>query len=67
MWRVAHVTNQTQADEFDAKLKSLEAVVAAFDLNTPELDGDSEPADPQPRGQHSQPAPQSTAGIMLED
>ena len=27
MWRVAHVTNQDQAEDFDAKLKSLEAVV----------------------------------------
>jgi hypothetical protein len=42
MWRVAHVTDQAQAQEFDAKLKSLEAVVAAFDLNTTsELLGES--------------------------
>ena len=68
MWRVAHVTNQAQADDFDAKLKSLEAVVAAFDLNTPELgETTSETAEAQPRNQNSNPAPQSTAGMMLED
>ena len=29
MWRVAHVTDQTQAEDFDAKLKSLEAVAGS--------------------------------------
>ena len=67
MWRVAHVTNQAQAGDFDAKLKSLEAVVAAFDLNTPELETSSPAPEVQPRAHNSSPTPQSTAGMMLED
>ena len=62
MWRVAHVTDQRQADDFDAKLKSLEAVVAAFDLTTP-AEGEAAaapaaapPAQSKPAGP-SQPAP----------
>jgi hypothetical protein len=69
MWRVAHVTNQSQADDFDAKLKSLEAVVAAFDLNTPDMEEIPEATAPpaQPRAQNSEPAHQPAVGMMLED
>ena len=78
LWRVAHVTNQNQADDFDAKLKSLEAVVAAFDLTTPmeedavqeqEPQQSNQPPATQPRTQGvppTQPA-QGPAGMMLED
>ena len=79
MWRVAHVTNQAQAEDFDAKLKSLEAVVAAFDLNTPTDAADAAPApapagnndtedSPPPREQSTGvPRPPEDAGLVLED
>ena len=82
MWRVAHVTNQDQAEDFDAKLKSLEAVVAAFDLTTP-AEGEGapaappQPAQPAPAPAHRESAPPSPStnpaagppvgGMMLED
>ncbi len=76
MWRVAHVTNQDQAEDFDAKLKSLEAVVAAFDLTTAsENEGASSPAPQEepagaPRGStppSTTPASPPVGGMMLED
>lgn len=74
MWRVAHVTNQDQAEDFDAKLKSLEAVVAAFDLTTP-TESDAASAAPQHQPAPRESAPPSTTpasgppvgGMMLED
>jgi hypothetical protein len=68
MWRVAHVTNQPQAEDFDAKLKSLEAVVAAFDMTTPmEEETTSPQVEAAPRTQSTAPAKQPSGGLMLED
>ncbi|MFT4546160.1 MAG: hypothetical protein ACI8XO_000697 [Verrucomicrobiales bacterium] len=81
MWRVAHVTNQSQAEDFDAKLKSLEAVVAAFDLTTPmeevaaqaqnEVPASAAPSRSPAGSPNTQPAGSpATAGgggMMLED
>ena len=37
MWRIAHVQNPGEAGAYDAKLKSLEAVIDAFGLAMPDL------------------------------
>ena len=76
MWRVAHVTDQAQAEDFDTKLKSLEAVVAAFELTTPALDDSSpaeaapavdEMADPTPARQTTPEAKPADSGLVFGD
>ena len=61
MWRVAHVTDQRQAADYDAKLKSLEAVVAAFDLTTPADGENTAPAAATQPAAESKPAPSKPA------
>jgi len=49
MWRIAHVQDPEQASAFDAKLKSLEAVIEAFGLAMPDLSlSEDAPAFPTP-------------------
>lgn len=74
-WRMAHVEKRVQAEDYDAQLKSLEAVIKAFGLNMPgskssntkRPQGSSKPAATPAKSTTAQPSMARAGGVMLGD
>ncbi len=70
-WRLSHVANRIQAQDFDAQLNSLESVIKAFGLRTPGISENNQQNSMPPTGNEPQrkqeTMPRGTGGIMLED
>ena len=66
-WRMAHVEDKVQAGDYDAQLKSLEGVIAAFKLSFPGA------APASPRAGNDKPAKAEakalarSGSVILED
>lgn len=56
-WRMAHVESRPQAEDYDAQLKSLEAVIKAFGINLP----GKAPNSKRPQSGNKAPATQQAA------
>ena len=70
-WRLSHVANRIQAQDFDAQLNSLESVIKAFGLRTPGMAENNQRNPVPPTGNEPQHKKEALArepgGIMLED
>jgi len=70
-WRLSHVANRMQAQDFDAQLSSLESVIKAFGLRTPGITENTPRTANPPSGNEPQHKKETLArehgGIMLED
>ncbi len=70
-WRLSHVANRIQEQDFDAQLNSLESVIKAFGLRTPGIAESNQRHSVPPTGNEPQRKQESisreTGGIMLED
>ncbi|MFP6873342.1 MAG: hypothetical protein VCA55_07500 [Verrucomicrobiales bacterium] len=70
-WRLSHVANRVQAQDFDAQLSSLESVIKAFGLHTPGITETTPRTAMPPAGNEPQHKNETLAreggGIMLED